>query len=48
MKLLDRRRTYLSRGYQLGDRMMTASYNAVSMAFTQRSGVCTSVMGAVL
>jgi hypothetical protein len=25
MKLLDRRRTYLSRGYQLGDRMMTAS-----------------------
>jgi len=48
MQLLDRHRTYLSRAYQLGDHMMTVGYKAVIMAFTQRSGVCTSLLGAAV
>jgi len=48
MKLLERCRTCLSRGYKLGDRLMTTSMQAVIMAFTQRTGVCTSLPGATV
>jgi hypothetical protein len=48
IKLLDCRRSYLSRVCHLGDRMMTASYKAVIMSFTQQSGICTSSLGAAV